>query len=114
MHRSDSAAHADHYPTGLVFDLTFEEFSARLTTLANGKLQFHIREGIYARTEVVNIAADCIRTGVFLVSWIESSGATVVHLEDFVEHKVYSHATLPDGTFLRMHGDMHIVEQGIS
>lgn len=114
MNQSGSPALADQYPTGLVFDVTFKEFSARLTTLPNSKMQFHIDNGIYAKTEVVNMAADCIRTGIFLVSWTESSGATVVHVEDFVKNTIYSHATLPDGTFLRMHGEMNIVEQGNS
>ncbi len=114
MNQSGSLALADQYPTGLVFDVTFKEFSARLTTLPNSKMQFHIDNGIYAKTEVVNMAADCIRTGIFLVSWTESSGATVVHVEDFVKNTICSHATLPDGTFLRMHGEMNIVEEGNS
>lgn len=109
MNQPSSPALANKYPIGMVFDVTFQEFSARLTTLPNSKMQFQIDNGIYAKTEVVKIAADCIRTGIFLVSWTESSGATVVHVEDFVENKIYSHATLPDGTFLRMRGSIKIV-----
>lgn len=112
MNQISLPALANQYPIGMVFDVTFEEFSARLTTLPHGKMQFHIDNGVYAKTEVVKMAADCIRTGVFLVSWTESNGATVVHVEDFVENKIYSHATLPDGTFLRMHGAMNIIDQG--
>lgn len=109
MNQISSPALSNQYPVGMVFDVSFKEFSARLTTLPNSKLQFHIDNGVYAKTEVVKMAADCIRTGVFLVSWTESNGATVVHVEDFVENKIYSHATLPDGTFLRMSGAMNVV-----
>lgn len=112
MNQENLAALANTYPVGMVFDVNFDQFSARLTTMPHSKMQFQIDTGVYAKTEVVKMAADCIRTGVFLVSWSEISGATVVHVEDFVENKIYSHATLSDGTFLRMQGAINIIEQG--
>ena len=105
------ASDAIEYPVGLVFDVAFEAFRVRLTTLPGSELRFHIPEGPYARTETVKIAATLVRPGLFIVSWVESSGATVVHVEDFAQGVLHSHATLPDGTFLRMEAPLRIVGQ---
>ncbi|MEV1082659.1 hypothetical protein AB0I98_31255 [Streptomyces sp. NPDC050211] len=35
-----------------------------------------------------------IREGVYLNSWTEASGATVTHLEDFENGKLYSNVTV--------------------
>lgn len=105
---SASVSDATEYPVGLVFDVRFEHFAVKLTTLPNNELRFHIPEGPYARTETVKIVSTPIRPGVFLVSWVESSGATVVHVEDFARGHLHSHATLPDGTFLRMEAPLQI------
>lgn len=108
-HETPSLAEAIEYPVGVSFDVVFDAFAVRLTTLPGGELRFHIAEGPYARTETVKCVATSIRPGVFLVSWVEASGATVVHVEDFARAVLYSHATLPDGTFLRMHAPLRIV-----
>ncbi|MGN6827990.1 MoaF-related domain-containing protein [Paucibacter sp. M5-1] len=113
MNAANSPARSTRYPIGLVFDAKFIEFSVRFTVLPRNKIQFHIDNGIYAQTEVVNMAATCIRPGIFLVSWTESSCATVVHVEDFIENRIHSHATLPDGTFLRMEGALSLVNEGV-
>jgi hypothetical protein len=105
----ESISTATEYPVGLVFEVTFDAFAARLTTLPDREVNFHIAEGPYARTETVKVVATLIRPGVFLVSWVEASGATVVHVEDFVRSVLYSHATLPDGTFLRMNAQLRMV-----
>lgn len=110
----ESLAKATEYPVGLIFDVTFDAFAVRLTTLPGSELRFHIAVGPYARTETVKIVAKLIRPGVFLVSWVEASGATVVHVEDFAQSVVYSHATLPDGTFLRMQAPLRIARSEMS
>jgi hypothetical protein len=102
-------AAATAYPVGLQFDVEFEAFAVRLTTLSNSELRFSIAEGPYARTETVKIVTTLLRPGVFIVSWVEASGATVVHVEDFAQGALYSHATLPDGTFLRMQAPIRVV-----
>ena len=102
------ASEATEYPVGLVFEVSFEAFSARLTTLPDQQLRFEILHGPYAKSETVDIATTLIRPGLFLVSWVEAGGATVVHLEDFARGHLFSHATLPDGTFLRMHAPLVI------
>lgn len=111
MNSGNAQATAAQYPVGLVFDVTFNEFKARIKTLGNNKLQFHIDEGVYMHTEIVNASAKYVRPGLFIVSWTESSCATVVHVQDFDAMKVYSHATLSDGTFLRMEGPMTFVNE---
>lgn len=105
-------AEATAYPVGLVFDVSFKEFSVRLSVLAADRLRFEIADGPFARSEEVAIVATPIRPGLFLVSWIEHSGATVVHVEDFASGQLHSQATLPDGTFLRMAGPLRVVDAG--
>lgn len=104
-----SAAYATTYPVGLVFDVTFDQFAVRLTVLSATRLRFDIADGPYAKSEEVDLVATLLRPGVFLVSWIEHSGATVVHVEDFAAGQLHSHATLPDGRFLRMQGPITLV-----
>ncbi len=112
MNNPHPVTEATQYPVGLVFDVSFAEFSVRLTTLPNRALRFEIATGPYARTEEVQIDTTLIRPGVFLVSWVEHSGATVVHVEDFAQGHLYSHATLAGGTFLRMAGPLRVVDTG--
>jgi hypothetical protein len=56
--------------------------------------------------ETVAIEVHLIRPDVFLVSWQEADGITVVHLEDFGDNTFYSQATLPHGKFKRVRGKM--------
>lgn len=100
----DSVSKATEYPIGVQFAVKFDAFAVLLTTLPSKELRFHIAEGPYARTEVVKIDTTVVRPGLFVVSWVEASGATVVHVEDFAQGWLHSHATLPNGTFLRMQG----------
>ena len=109
---SYSLKRADAYPVGIVFEVTFDAFTARLTTLPDDHIRFHIAEGPYAHTETVKIAASRIRAGVLAVSWVEASGATVVHVEDFERGVVHSYATLPGGSFLRMQGPIRLISEG--
>jgi hypothetical protein len=109
MRIPQSAADATQYPVGLVFDVSFQEFAVRLSVLSEDRIRFHIAEGPFAKVEEVTFKATLIRPGLFLVSWVESSGATVVHVEDFAQGTLYSHATVPDGTFLRMEGALRVV-----
>ena len=108
---SDSLKRADAYPVGIVFDVIFDPFQVRLTTLPDDHIRFDIAEGPYARTETVKVAATLIRAGVFAVSWVEADRSTVVHVEDFERGVVHSYATLPNGSFLRMQGPMRFISQ---
>ena len=101
---------ATEYPVGLTFELEFDRFSVKLSSLPGSELLFVIAEGPFAKTETVRFDAVNLRPGVFLVSWKEASGATVVHVEDFDEMVVYSYATLPDGSFLTMRAPIHVTD----
>lgn len=109
---SEALKRADVYPVGIVFDVMFDAFTARLTTLPDDRIRFHIAESPYARAETVKIAVSRVRAGVFAVSWIEASGATVVHVEDFARGIIHSYAPLPDGSFLRMQGPIRFISEG--
>ena len=100
----DTVKRTQEYLVGVVFDVVLDPFTARLTTLADYHIRFQIAEGPLAHIETVKIAVKTIRGGIFAVSWQEASGATIVHVEDFGRGFVHSHATLPNGPFLRMEG----------
>lgn len=53
--------------------------------------------------ESVTLDLKEIRDGVYLNSWTEASGATVTHVEDFVNAKLYSNVTV-DGTLYNLVG----------
>lgn len=101
---------ATEYPVGLIFEVKFEEFSVKLSSLPGSELLFSIPEGPFARTEKVRFDVVTLRPGIFLVSWHEASGATVVHIEDFVRMVVYSYATLPNGGFLKMQAPIRVTD----
>lgn len=110
---TDSLKHADVYPVGIAFDVKFDAFEVRLTSLPDGQMRFIIEDGPYTRTEVVPVVTTPIRTGVFAVSWVEANGASVVHVEDFERSMVHSYATLPNGSFLRLEGPISNISEGI-
>lgn len=58
--------------------------------------------------ETVNITVEPIRDMLFLVTWKEESGMTVVHLEDYKENTIITCITAPgpDPTFSKFHGTM--------
>lgn len=63
-------------------------------------------DGSRGGSETVMIAVDPLRDLLFLVTWQESDRTTVVHLEDYREHRIVTHVTGPDGSFEIFHGTM--------
>ena len=59
-------------------------------------------------SETVNITVEPIRDLLFLVTWKEQGGMTVVHLEDYRDNTIITWITAPgpDPTFSRFHGTM--------
>ena len=49
--------------------------------------------------QTVHYTYRALREGLYMVYWQEQDKTTVVHVEDFVNHIVYSNITRPDGTF---------------
>lgn len=98
----------DQFPIGLEMDVSYPNFKVSLTLLPAGQLKFEIREGPFARVEIVDIEVNPLGNGIFTVSWREKDGATVVNVQDHDRGLVHSFATLPDGQFLRMTGSIAI------
>jgi len=98
----------DRFPLGLEMDVSYPDFQVSLTLLSARQLQFEIKEGPFARTEIVDIQVVPLGNGIFAVSWQEKDGATVTNVQDYDRGLVHSFATLPDGRFLRMTGTIAI------
>ena len=94
----------DRFPVGLEMDVVYPDFQVSITLLSSTDLRFAIKDGPFARTEVVTIHVVPLGNGLFAVSWQEQDGATVTNVQDYDRCLIHSHATLPDGRFLRMSG----------
>ncbi|MDB5099211.1 MAG: uncharacterized protein JWM80_3632 [Cyanobacteria bacterium RYN_339] len=60
--------------------------------------------------ETVKIAVTPIRPGVFMVTWQESDGTTVVHVEDYENGQLWTNIGTADHKFLNLHGTLKIVK----
>ncbi|WP_211100224.1 nuclear transport factor 2 family protein [Azospirillum halopraeferens] len=98
----------DRFPVGLEMDVSYPNFQVSLTLLSATQLKFEIKEGPFARNEIVDTQVVPLGNGIFAVSWQEKDGATVTNVQDYDRNLVYSFATLPDGRFLRMTGMMAV------
>ena len=96
----------DRFPVGLEMDVSYPEFQVSLTLLSTTRLKFEIKEGPFARTEIVDIQVIPLGNSIFAVSWQEMDGATVTNVQDYDRGLIHSHATLPTGEFLRMTGTL--------
>ena len=56
-------------------------------------------DGSLGGSETVTIAIRAVRDLLFLVTWQEGDKTTVVHLEDYRDHRIVTHITSPDGSF---------------
>jgi len=93
-----------NFPVGQQMDVAYPNFRVSLTLLSDSQLKFEIKEGPFARTEIVDIQVIPLGNSIFAVSWQEKEGATVTNIQDYDGALVHSFATLPDGQFLRMTG----------
>jgi len=98
----------ERFPVGMEIQVSYSAFRVSLTLLSATKLKFEIKEGPFARTEVVEIQVVPLGNGLFAVSWQEKDGATVTNVQDYDRGVVHSFATLPDGQFLRMRGTIAV------
>lgn len=98
----------DHFPVDLALDVSYPSLRVSLTLLSATQLRFEIKEGPFARTEVVDIQVIPLGNSLFAVSWQEKSGATVTNIQDYDRDLIHSFATLPDGRFMRMTGTVAI------
>jgi hypothetical protein len=98
------------YPVGetWLFDIGVATIEQRYDSI--NSMHYRIASGSRAGfEETVAIDVHLIRPDVFLVSWQEADGVTVVHVEDFSDNTFYSNATLIDGRFMRVRGSMRRV-----
>jgi predicted SnoaL-like aldol condensation-catalyzing enzyme len=98
----------DRFPTGLEMDVSYPNFQVSLTLLSTEQLKFEIKDGPFARTEIVDIQVVPLGNSIFAVSWQEKDGATVTNVQDYDRGVVHSFATLPGGQFLRMSGTLEV------
>jgi len=92
------------FPVGAKIRVSYPDFEVTLTLQSTSQLTFDIPDGPFARTESVDIHVVPLGNGLFVVSWQEKDGATVTQIQDHDRRLIHSHATLPDGRFLRMRG----------
>lgn len=98
----------DIFPVGLEMDVSYPEFRVSLTLLSATQLKFDIKEGPFARSEIVDIQVVPLANSLFCVSWQEKDGATVTNVQDYDRGLIHSHATLRSGEFLRMRGSISV------
>jgi predicted SnoaL-like aldol condensation-catalyzing enzyme len=79
-----------------------------LALLSADQLKFEIKEGPFARIETVDIEVTSLGNSIFVVSWQEKDGATVMSVQDYDQGVIHSFATLPDARFFRMTGTFEI------
>ncbi|HTP40777.1 MAG TPA: hypothetical protein VMI92_14520 [Steroidobacteraceae bacterium] len=98
------------YPLGStwLFDIGVATIEHQLRP--DGQLHYRVLSGPHAgNEEVVPLDIVRLRPQVFLVSWQEAAGITVVHVEDFENQRFHSRATLPGGRLMRTGGEMRRV-----
>lgn len=98
------------FPVGLAMEVLYPDFQVHLTLLSGTQLRFEIKEGPFARTEIVDIQVVPLGNGIFNVSWQETDGATVINVQDYDRGLICSYATLPGGQFLRMTGTISVIQ----
>jgi hypothetical protein len=95
------------YPVGetWIYDIGVAQVAQHYP--APDRMHYRVLTGPRAGAEEsLAIEIRLIRPDVFLVSWREADGITVVHVEDFATHVFHSCVTLPDGGFRRHSGSM--------
>ena len=92
---------------GKSFIYTFGELRMRYTFDTESSATILIEQGgglaTDGHSEKVEIFVEPLRSGIYLNSWTEESGATVSQVLDLDEGRVYSDATV-NGTLYRLRG----------
>lgn len=92
---------------GRKFAADLGQLKVRLTYESDTSMTFEVAQGAGmvadGHTETVSVEIAEIRPRVYLVSWREATGATVVHVEDLENSTVHSTVTL-DGQLYRLNG----------
>jgi hypothetical protein len=102
-----SAELPEQYPVGQTWLFDIGEARIEHEFFAPNKVRYRVLDGPRAGLEeTTSIHVEAVRPGVFIVSWQEGDGVTVVHVEDFAKRTFYSHVTRPGGVLARFKGSM--------
>lgn len=97
---------------GKIYLVDFVQWRTRLQFHSESSLTYTgvKADGSLGGSETVTVAIDPVRDGLFLVTWQEADKTTVIHLEDFVEMRIVTHITSPDGSFDIFGGTMSEIQ----
>jgi hypothetical protein len=103
------------YPMiGKKYYVKFPTMSFYLSFTSETELQFIVEQSPDlppGSSHTVSISIQPLRDGLYLVSWQEASGNTVVHVEDFKEHRVHAFLTMTDARFIRQDAPLAEVDK---
>lgn len=87
-------------------------------TTVKGEIEYHNTESLtftlteqngkkVNSSEKVDISLTELRNELFMVSWKENSGKTIVQIQDFENSTVHSNITLPNGMLISIKGTLN-------
>lgn len=93
---------------GRTYEAAYDELTALNAYADDGEtMRYEILTGPYqGATGEIRYRWNAIGDGVFVISWQETDGATVVHVDDFSRGTSQSFFTTPALEFLRMQGSL--------
>ncbi|AGW92829.1 MULTISPECIES: MoaF-related domain-containing protein [Cupriavidus] len=99
---------------GRSYRVDYEGLSAHNIYAEDGRsLRYAIVSGPYAGASG---EAACewrqVAEGIYVISWQEANGATVVHVDDFARGQSQAFFTTPDLQFVRMQGPLVPLQEG--
>ena len=90
---------------GQVLEITFPEFTPRITIHSERQLTVKIVAGDNAGfSDTVDYEALTVRDGLVILSWQEHIGSTIVHVLDLVAGNAYTTITPAKGELMRLTG----------
>ena len=92
-------------------DGPFGPFAAELTfSAADGTVAFLVTKGsLLGKAETCAYSASKVADDIWLVTWREADGLTVVQVQDFAQGKVTSAVTTPDHQLLQLDGAISLI-----
>ena len=84
----------------------FKAFQVELDFASETSLTYYNldKDGNKVGSETVIIKVEPITDGIFLATWQESDKSTVVHIEDYIRHTIFTNIAESNLTFDQFHG----------
>jgi hypothetical protein len=103
---SNMAAAADFPGVGHKFVADFTQFRFEQIYPSESSLQYTALnlDGTRGASQTVDVHVQPAGDALFIVTWQEANKTTVVQVQDYAKKHIYTHLTLPDGTFLKLQG----------